>query len=396
MKVDQIIPRLLNCWKQQCPSAVKKPCWARQDAGLAPGLNLHGYVLSELGLGEAARRLADAFDTQSIPLNIVRRKLPGRESVNTFSSRIAPPAPFSASLSVVGLPETKRLRRQICNQTFNIIYPFWELELLPERFKAYCNDFDSFWAPSTFIFDCLQSGQNKPVHLVKQPVYLPHVDPSFGLQGNRLRFLTFFDFDSFVMRKNPEAAVNAFRAAFPLTQTDVALTVKTRGKADNGRRAWLAEQALQDPRIRIIDTTLSGAEMRDLMLEHDVFLSLHRSEGFGLGCAEALIAGRAVVATDYGGTTDFINAETGYPVAWDSIELREGDYIGWEGARWADPSIDHAADILLRIYDDPEAARLKTKQGLDLLRREHSFEVIGRRIVAALKKDGVPYSRNEV
>ena len=395
MKKDKLVARVARCWKRQCPAEFKKPCWARRKMLSAPGVNLYGYVFSEIGLGQAARLVADAIATQPLPLNIVRRELPGRESIDAFHDRVFPPAPFSTNVTVVGAPELAQLRGEICRQQFNIVYPFWELEKLPKKLVDYCKEFDSFWAPSQFIFDCLKAEQSQPVHLVKQPVQLPNANPTLGLNGDPLRILTYFDFDSFPARKNPEAAVNAFRAAFPTKQADVSLTVKTRGKADHGRRAWLEKQAAQDARIKIIDKTLNDFEMSALMRDHDIFLSLHRSEGFGLGCAEALIAGRAVVATDYGGTTDFINAETGYPVAWDSIELREGDYIGWEGAHWADPSIDHAAAILLRIYDDPEAARLKTKQGLDLLRREHSFEVIGRRIVEALKNDGVPYSRNE-
>lgn len=62
---------------------------------------------------------------------------------------------------------------------------------------------------------------------------------------------------------------------------DVLLTIKTRGSADAGRRSWLSEQVLSDSRIRIIDETISSEAVSKLMRDHDVFLSLHRSEGFG-------------------------------------------------------------------------------------------------------------------
>jgi len=122
-----------------------------------------------------------------------------------------------------------------------------------------------------------------------------------------LRFFTYLDFDSYVARKNPQAAVNAFRAAFPAAKRDVELIVKTRGERDDGLRNWLGEIAAQDDRIQIVDRTLDRIGIDALMAGCDAFISLHRSEGFGFGAAEALAAGKAVVATDYGGTTDFID-----------------------------------------------------------------------------------------
>lgn len=345
---------------------------------------MHGYFLSEIGLGESARLLANAAESQSFPASFIHRTIPGRENNEAFKSKLSHPQAFNTSLSIVGLPEIAKMKKQVCRDQKNIIYAFWELETLTPQMKKNCDSFDGFWAPSEFIFDCLRSHQERPVYLVKQPVNVPEVDPEARLSDGSLKILTYFDFDSFASRKNPEGAVKAFRSAFPAHQSDVILTVKSRGHRDNGRRSWLAEQARQDPRIKVIDTNLTHDQMKDLMFDNDVFLSLHRSEGFGLGCAEALIAGRAVVSTDYGGTRDFINNETGYPVEWDWLELRDGDYIGWEGARWAEPSIDDAAHILRRIYDDPEAARQRTEQGLQLLRIEHSFEAIGKRICHVL------------
>ena len=46
----------------------------------------------------------------------------------------------------------------------------------------------------------------------------------------------------------------------------------------------------------------------------DAYISLHRSEGFGLGMAEAMNFGRIVIATDYSGSADFLTPETGFPI----------------------------------------------------------------------------------
>ncbi|TIT77043.1 MAG: glycosyltransferase, partial [Mesorhizobium sp.] len=146
-----------------------------------------------------------------------------------------------------------------------------------------------------------------------------------------LRFFTYLDFDSYVARKNPQAAVNAFRAAFPSAKRDVELIIKTRGERDEGLRQWLGDMAAQDDRIQIVDHTLDRMGVDSLMRGCDAFISLHRSEGFGFGAAEALAAGKAVVATDYGGTTDFINELTGYPVAYALEPVRHGEYVQTKG-----------------------------------------------------------------
>ena len=380
---------MLPCWKAQCPSEMKKPCRLRSNPPLRSGLNIHGYFLSEIGLGESARLLASAATTQNLPLGLVNRELKGRQNAVAFKDRLSMPKAVTASLNVLGINEVGNLLHEICTKQHNIIYPFWELEKLPFAIKDDCNKFDSVWAPSKFIFDFLQSELATPVHLVKQPVDVPATNPLPAPNGESLRFLTYFDFDSFAARKNPEGAILAFQAAFPRERSDVQLTVKARGQQDHGRRSWLAEQAQKDPRITILDKTFSEAEMTTLMLDHHAFISLHRSEGFGLGCAEALIAGRSVICTDYGGTRDFITKDTGYPVEWRYVDLREGDYVGWEGARWADPSIEQAASSLQAIYDQPEKAKQKTLNGVDLLRREHSFEAVGKVISRTLAASGL-------
>jgi glycosyltransferase involved in cell wall biosynthesis len=365
------------------------PCSFRRNSPLAPGLSIHGFVLSEVGLGESARMLVRAAQTQDFAISVTQRDLPGRENVRDLADLAGPPGPFRGSLVVAGLPDLRGLRHQICRRQHNIAYPYWELSSVPAPSRAYLGVYDTLWAPSSFIRDSLERSGARNVKLLHQPVHLQEEDPPPILQRGEMRILTYFDYDSFVARKNPEASVRAFQAAFPLSWADVRLTVKTRGSVDRGRRNWLREKAASDPRITVIDDTLSREGMTELMLESDVFLSLHRSEGFGFGCAEAIAAGRAVVATDYGGVTDFINESTGYPVTWTPLPLRYGDYFGWKGATWADPSVEEAAEYLRSIYDDSKTASTRTTAGRALLRAQHSFEAAGERMRALLEVEGL-------
>src|SRR5262249_11692434 len=145
-----------------------------------------------------------------------------------------------------------------------------------------------------------------------------------------LRLFTYLDFDSYGARKNPAGAIAAFQAAFAPEERDVELVVKVRGSNDGGLRGRLLRAAAADRRIQVIDRTIDRLRMNELMASCDAFVSLDRSEGFGFGAAEALAAGKAVVATNYGGTTDFITPATGYPVDYVLEPVRPGEYVHCE------------------------------------------------------------------
>lgn len=386
--MNKNLTKLLQCYRAQCAEETPKPCWLGGKASLESGINLHGFLLSETGLGESARLLYHALSTQDVKIAACNRILKDRQNDNRFADVLSDNCPFNVGLTVDGLTGFKRLRYQICKKKFNIAYPFWELDTIPVNYIEYLSKYNKIWAPSNFIGNMLHRYGFSNVDVVKHPISLPTEEPEFFSQSGPLKILFHFDFDSFPARKNPEAAIHAFKSAFP-GKEDVTLTVKARGERDLGRRHWLAEQAAADPRIRIVDQLMTRQEVNELTAAHDVFMSLHRSEGLGLGCAEALAAGKAVVATDYGGSTEFINDQTGYPVQWSRIDVGPDDYILAENSTWADPSVDHAAIALRAIYDNPLQAREKARKGFQNLVDNHSYEAVGRRMVNILQEHGL-------
>lgn len=362
-----------------CPPRTVTPCWLHR--GPHPfGLDVVGYLRAEIGLGEAARLMVRAVTTAGVPTSPIDIWLPGRDSDRSLDALIGRSARHAATLTVSGPLVLPEMAARLCRSRANFHYTFWELPTVPEAIRPSFDPFDAFWAPTSFVRDALLDAQNRPVHLVPQPVDLPDEAPAPPAFRGPLRILTFFDYESAVARKNPQAAIEAFRLAFPGGREDVRLLVKTRGMSDPQARAELARLAGQDARITVVDDTVSREEMAALTQTCDVFLSLHRSEGFGLGNAEALALGKAVVTTDFGGTRDFITPETGYPVACRLVPVPAGAYPGAEGSHWAEPDTAHAAQILRDIHDDPAAAARRAQAGYRLLRRNHSFAAVGARI----------------
>jgi glycosyltransferase involved in cell wall biosynthesis len=356
---------------------------------LENGLCVGGYFRSEIGIGQAARNLGYACDVARLPVSFRSLPLPGRENDLEFATKCNSLADRKASLLVFGLAAIIDLQHEIAPGRLNILFPFWELARIPTEWHAAIRGFDEVWAPSRFVASAFEELPGIPVHHVPQPVRLPIEPPGPRADRTTLRFLAFLDFDSFVERKNPKAAVEAFRAAFAPERRDVELVVKTRGALDKGQRQWLAEIAARDHRIRIVDRTLDRAGMDALMAQSDAFISLHRSEGFGFGPAEALAAGKAAVCTDYSSTSEFINEQTGYPVAFTLEPVRPGEYVHTEGQVWASANLDSAVEALRAIYNDPAEAGARARRGFALLQERHSMAHVGRVVRQLLEKDGV-------
>ncbi|MEM6745141.1 MAG: glycosyltransferase, partial [Pseudomonadota bacterium] len=350
----------------------------------APGLRVCGYLLSEIGIGQSARAYALAARAAGIPLSGLDLPLPGRANAREFADLAAVARPRRTQLFVQGISEAPATAARLRRMPRQIACTPWELARLAPARAAALDAFDELWAPSRFVAEALAERARRPVHLVRHPLPLAEAPPPARAGDGVLRIQTFFDTDSYAARKNPQAAVRAFRAAFAPARRDVALTVKLRGATDAGERAWLAEAAAQDGRITVIDRTLSRAEMDAMADGSDAFLSLHRSEGFGLGPAEALARAKAVIATDYSATTDFVTPDTGYPVPAELAPLAPGDYPDGEGQVWAEPSIEAAAAALNAIYYDPAEARRRGEAGFALLKANHGFDVVGARMKALL------------
>jgi hypothetical protein len=356
---------------------------------LDDGLCVTGYLRSEIGLGQAARNVVYACDAVRLPVSSRALTLLGRDNNVEFASKCNLAVDRKAQVVVTDLPAMNHHRLEVAPGRLNVLFPFWELGRIPKEWHAGIRDFDEVWAPSRFVASAFADISGVTLHYVPQPVRLPPQPPARRLDRSTLRFFTFLDFDSYVARKNPQAAINTFRAAFPSAKRDVELVVKTHGMRDEGLRKWLGEAAMRDDRIRIVDRTLDRVGMDAMMMECDAFITLHRSEGFGLGAAEALAAGKAVVATDYGGTTDFINELTGYPVAYALERVRDGEYVHTQGQVWANPNADAAVDALRAIHASPGEAEARARRGFALLKDQQSLPVVGRCIARILGDHGV-------
>jgi glycosyltransferase involved in cell wall biosynthesis len=208
----------------------------------------------------------------------------------------------------------------------------------------------------------------------------------FQLPEDRFLFLTMFDFSSIQERKNPAAALEAFDRAFQRSGSQATLVIKTQNADFHPQDLAVLREKLSGRRdIVWINQTLSRQEVYDLLAGCDAFVSLHRSEGFGLGLAEAMFLGKPVVATNWSGNTDFMRPDNSCPVNFRLVHLERDFGVYRAGQTWADPDVDHAASLMQQVAADQELRARISLAAMKTIRDEFSPETVGRRIRARLE-----------
>jgi glycosyltransferase involved in cell wall biosynthesis len=181
----------------------------------------------------------------------------------------------------------------------------------------------------------------------------PYPRKHYGLPEKKFLFLYIFDFNSSVARKNPMAAVQAFKEAFKPSDNTVGLVLKTMNTKPNNPE-WQAflNECQTDKRIQLITETLDRPEVLGLINACDAYVSLHRAEGFGRTLAEAMLLGKPVVATNYSGNVDFMQGELSFPIDYLLINLHANAYQwieDYDNAIWADVQLSSVGDTLLKL-----------------------------------------------
>jgi len=281
-------------------------------------------------------------------------------------------------LALLRLPATISRNRPI------IGYWAWEMPEVPPEWRPALACVNQVWVPSHFTAAALEPLLPGRVKVVPPALGLAPPVPSeasradFGLPDDAVIVLVSFNLASSFTRKNPFAAIAAFRGAFG-NRRDRVLVLKVshpeHAPADFDRLRQMA----QAPNIRIDTRTLSPGDRHALTACADIVLSLHRGEGFGLVMAEAMLLGKPVIATGWSGNTDFMDSTNAAPISYRLAPARD-DRAVYRGL-WAEPDVAEAASILRALADDPARRRSMGERA----RTSLSAKLGGKQLVAALE-----------
>ena len=377
----------------QCPSS---PFFVSRQQSVCSVL---GWPDGGLGVGEDSRTLFASLKTAGVTCNLasVSDIVPYFGSAYPLDQQTGKEPVGLFSIYCLAAQDIYRLRLLSPDSWWTGRYSIgvcpWELPLWPDSMRYCVSCLDEIWAPSHFIADAF-SHTGKLVKYVP-PAVLP-LKPTgtwrerLNLSDATVVFLTSYDSNASYLRKNPFATVRAFNKAFSGTLHDVCLIVKTMNAAAHHEREWKALQKENQcgNRMIFIDEMLTPAENVNLLNTCDAFVSLHRSEGFGRLLAETMLLGKLLVASDFGGSTDYVLPETGCPVPGKLTPVPDGGYLFGEGQSWFDPDEEYAAELFRDILANWKLYTSRVAQGQSFIMKNHTPEVVGKKALTALQQAG--------
>ena len=219
--------------------------------------------------------------------------------------------------------------------------------------------------------ETLAAASPKPVVHMPMPVTLPPVvdlpREALGLPGGFV-FLLVYDFASVLARKNPVGLIEAFLRAFPDPEEGARLVLKSiNSERHPNEHDQVRLAAKGHPHVHLLDFYVSADEKNAMIAAADCYASLHRSEGFGITMAEAMLLGKPVVATAYSGNLDFMRPENSYLVDYELAPIGPGNGPYPPEAEWAEPDLDHAATLMREVVRGPGGGAAPRRDG----RRRH-------------------------
>ena len=335
------------------------------------GLNLIGFAFGELGIGEDVRMAVSACEAAEIPFAVVNID-PGdhlRQADHALANHVTTmkgtkeEAPYAINLFCLPGFHTAQIYLErgpsLFAGRYNIGWWPWELPVWPRDWRIAFDLVDEVWAATEFTREMYAASSGLPTFRMPLPASVARVKSmtrrELNLPARRFLFLYVFDMNSYVARKNPFAAVKAFRRAFATGDDSVGLVLKSMNSNPKNPvwRRFVRECAM-DKRIALLNKTMERGEVLGLIQACDAYLSLHRSEGFGRTLAEAMLFGKPVVGTNFSGNVDFLTAKSGFPVKWKRRAVKRGEYefvTKADCAWWAEADITDAARQMLAALE---------------------------------------------
>lgn len=371
--------------------------WSRRHpkirSNFRPQVNILGWPDALSGIGEDARATTVALQSVGAELCHVdlRSFLPFYGPLQDVPYEMVENPCYPQSVVCLAAQDLLKLYQRAPAHWWSDFYTIglcpWELPEWPQKAKLAVQGVHELWAPSTFV-------QKAFAHAGRPVRYVPHcilplpeqgdMRDMLGISRSTRVFLTVFDSASSMQRKNPEAVLQAFCTAFT-PQDDVLLVVKSMN-CSKVQSQWATLQNMNtlSEKVLFLDAKMSRTELVQLLRTCDVFVSLHRAEGFGRLLAEAMLLGKLLVCSEAGGSSDFAYEKTALCVSGKNIPVPERGYLFGQGQQWFDVHFEDAVKKLRYAAKARPQLEALARAGQKRIKRQHSPEAVGKIMLESL------------
>jgi glycosyltransferase involved in cell wall biosynthesis len=342
------------------------------------GWSVLAYAAAELGVGEAGRRVAAAVRQSGLPTELVGVAT-GSESrqQHRHGYSVRETVGFENTVICVNADQLPHLFHEldlVQLRGSHVGMWFWELDAFPERFHGAFALVKEVWVASEFTRAAVAAVADRPVRKVTLPILRPEGPTRFtrrslGLPEDRFCFLTNFDYFSTCERKNPIGTIRAYTQAFAPDDGACLVVKSINGHRRPEEAARVRDCAAGRPDVHFLDDYVSAAGMKAMIELADVYVSLHRAEGYGLNLADAMVVGTPTIATGYSGNMDFMDDTSSALVGYDLVEVGPHAFPYDADAVWAQPRLDEASTAMRWLFTDrvgaaalAERARVSTER----------------------------------
>jgi glycosyltransferase involved in cell wall biosynthesis len=339
------------------------------------GINYVADLKADIGIGESARAIYSALQATGVAVSycdietpLIQRTAPVTDTLDRarYKTTIAHLNPPELHLGIEGYPDA-------FHGCYVIGYWLWEVPIFPRHWRSRMHGLDEIWTASRYSQKILAQAADIPVVYMPIPVRVspaPLTRADFHLPDNRFIFLFSFNPGSSVARKNPYGVIEAYKRAFAGAANPPLLVIKAHHLKQHPQIASELREAVESVGGVLIEDHLTRPQMHALIALADCVVSLHRAEGFGLLMAEAMALGKPVIATGYSSNMDFMNEANSFPVRFNLRNITKDDHrhqplfrrMYAPGQLWAEPDLDHAAELMRRVFSDPHEAQLRASQ----------------------------------
>jgi len=227
----------------------------------------------------------------------------------------------------------------------------WEADLLDPRWPNWVNKVDKLIVPCKWNIEVFKnSGVTIPIEVI------PHIYKPLLKTKNKIKEVentyTFYTIGQWTERKGINDLIVSFLNTY--TKSDnVSLLIKT-FKSNYGLEERqkiktmvnsIVDKYASPAKIVLVLDECTEEEISAIHNSGDCFISLCKSEGWGLGAFDAIGFGNPVIITGYGGQLDFVQQPT---INFKLGEVKNMNWCPWhnKNQKWAYPDLKHAQELM--------------------------------------------------